>query len=1797
MCLSDKLFFYQLRRGIYYLRKRYIAKHISMKKATLTILALILIQVLAMAQHTGGIGRGDYSLSSTNPVVVTATSGTTGPTGYQTLKAAFDAINLGTHHGEITVKINGSTTETLSAVLYQSGYIPSPGKSIGSTYTLVNIYPTATGISISGNLDAPLVDLNGADNVTFDGRINMTGSADLTISNISASSTTGTSTIRFINDASDNLVKYCKIKGSSTDAAAGIVFFSTADVDAGSGNDANIIDNNDITCAADADRPLNAIYSFGTSESENSDITISNNNIYDFLNPGSHSRGIYLRSNTTSCTISGNSLYEMAPFVPTAYAVHQLIFVYNEGNNFTVSGNHIGGNSTNCSGTWTKAIESSDDNFTAIRMIVGNGAESNIQGNAIKNFSWSNAGSKGSGWNGISVLSGNVNVGTAAANIIGGSTGTGSITYYCGAGKGRLIGISLSEVGTKNVENNRIGSIAMAGTDPTQGHVFFGILNDCTGITTIRDNTIGSETTAGSINLSSPSTVGEQQVLGINNEGTGSVTISGNLIANMTNGTTNSDPGAPGLIHGITTWDGSNTISGNIVRDLTITNANNAEDFSASVIGIALNCTTAVVQSITGNTIYNLSNANASFDGNVIGLYYNGSTTASMVSKNFIHSLSVNASITTSANIYGIKIENGATTWSNNIISLGSNTSANIYGIYERGDEGNDNSLYYNTVYIGGVSVLYPMSYALYSAASTNTRNFRNNIFDNARRYSQKVPGGRLYLNYAVWFNYGVSDNLTLDNNDYYAPGLRGVLGHYQSKDVISLPMITGMDANSKSVDPGFASAGGTSAANYLPSAAVLVAATGTGITIDYGGNPRKATYPAMGAWEYNVTPPCANPTSGGTIAAGQAICSGMQPAELTSLTLPEGYTGTLEYKWQYSIISASSGFADIGTATGIIYAPGTLTQTTWFKRVARVTCKGDWTGAAESNVLTITVYTLPTATMAGTTAVCRDVTAPVITFTGANGTEPYRFAYTLNSGSAQTVTTTTGNSVTLPQTTATPGTFIYTLLSVTDAHDCNQSQAGTVIITVNPIPTVDAVNPQVLCNGSTTTAVAFTGAVAGTVYSWTNDNTGIGLMAQGTGDISGFTATNPGASPLVATIVVTPTFTNGSLSCTGPSKSFTITVNPLLPVGVSIEASANSRCNGTVIGYTATPVNAGINPLYQWKVNGNNVGTNNPLYVYIPIDGDVVNCVLTVVNPEACFVGGTAISNAIHMTVYPYLEVGVSIASSASQVCAGAPVTFTATPVNGGNSPSYQWMVNGINAGSNNQVFTFVPANGDQVSCKMTSNEQCVLANPATSNTLTMAVTPLLPVSVSISASANPVCTGTQVSFTATPINGGSNPEYQWKVNALNVGANNPVYAYVPSNGDVITCVLTANEVCMSGNPATSNAITLTVNPLPVPVLTGLVTVISGTTGVVYTTQTGQLNYTWNISPGGTITAGGTTADPTATVTWNTAGAQWISVNYTNPQTGCSGAAATQLNVTVTQASFIAITSPSGGEEWRLGSVHNITWNDNIAGDVTIELFKDGAYQQTIAAATPSTGTFEWTIASNQQPGAGYKVKITSMADPALYGMSSSVFTISYDLPINLEVRDIPIADGVNICFDALQTITVAGTGHTFVVQPGGSATFIAGQNILYLPGTTVQPGGYMHGYITQTAEYCWSLPPSFVSTSVSPKIDTSPASVVPRPVSRVPIPVSRVPIPASAWFRVYPNPTDGKFMVEYIGKDQPGTITVEVFGMKGERILTSEMTDVRKQEFSLEGRANGIYLVRIVAEEATKTVRVLKR
>jgi hypothetical protein len=98
----------------------------------------------------------------------------------------------------------------------------------------------------------------------------------------------------------------------------------------------------------------------------------------------------------------------------------------------------------------------------------------------------------------------------------------------------------------------------------------------------------------------------------------------------------------------------------------------------------------------------------------------------------------------------------------------------------------------------------------------------------------------------------------------------------------------------------------------------------------------------------------------------------------------------------------------------------------------------------------------------------------------------------------------------------------------------------------------------------------------------------------------------------------------------------------------------------------------------------------------------------------------------------------------------------------------------------------------------------------------------------------------------------------------------------------------------CTAANPAT---LPVQVQPLPVPTITGPSPVCATITGSVYITEANMTNYVWGISTGGTITAGQGTNS--ITVTWNTAGAQNVSVNY-NDGNGCTASTPTVLPVII---------------------------------------------------------------------------------------------------------------------------------------------------------------------------------------------------------------------------------------------------------------------------------------------------------
>lgn len=261
-----------------------------------------------------------------------------------------------------------------------------------------------------------------------------------------------------------------------------------------------------------------------------------------------------------------------------------------------------------------------------------------------------------------------------------------------------------------------------------------------------------------------------------------------------------------------------------------------------------------------------------------------------------------------------------------------------------------------------------------------------------------------------------------------------------------------------------------------------------------------------------------------------------------------------------------------------------------------------------------------------------------------------------------------------------------------------------------------------------------------------------------------------------------------------------------------------NAGGNGAVCTSESFPIVAATASNYTtvlWTTSGNgtfsNTGIVNP--VYTPGSQDIANgsVVLTITGDPG---SQCSMSSSMTLTLQNDLPVSVTINQVTPEVCIGSPATFQANPVNGGLTPSYQWKVNGVNAGTNSATFTYNPVNGDIVTVVLTSSIGCALNNPATSNPLVVNVTGNLVAGVSITASANNVCTGTPVTFTALPVNGGQNPSFQWKVNGSNAGTNSATFTYQPANGDVVTVVMTSNHLCAVQPIANSNAITMNVEP-----------------------------------------------------------------------------------------------------------------------------------------------------------------------------------------------------------------------------------------------------------------------------------------------------------------------------------------------------------------------------------------------
>lgn len=573
------------------------------------------------------------------------------------------------------------------------------------TYS-VKVYPTVSGLSITSANTTGTLNINGATNLTFDGRVNQTGAKDLVISNTNA----GTSyAVQFVNDAKSNTLQYLTIHSANTSTTSGTIVFAGST--GTTGNDNNLIDNCDIKDGAST--PLNAIYSAGTSTTvDNSGNTVSNSNIYNYFGAASASNGVLLASNSSAWTINANKFYQTATRTLTSGSQHRGInIITSSGNGYVITNNVIG--YANTAGTGVTTYTGSSGRFFGIELTASNtGTASSIQGNLISGVSLTSTSGTTSApgiFAGISILGGSVSVGNVTPNVIGSGTATGAISISNTA-NAYTYGIHASSTGTLIISNNVIGGITAASSTATIYSYFTGINNTGSAASvTITGNSIGGSVANSIVSGISGTTTASSSLIGITASGSSTaLTITGNTVNNITNYATGTSSiltgisntgspttatisnntvsntllatgtltgiggggpttltangnnvfsasvsGASGTIYGLSAGTSQFTINNNIIHDLAFTANSGAS--SSTIYGI-YDGSSPTVENITNNQIYNLSIAGASTStGHIIGgIYTNTTTSTKNFSGNTINGLTFANSSTGAAAVSGI---------------------------------------------------------------------------------------------------------------------------------------------------------------------------------------------------------------------------------------------------------------------------------------------------------------------------------------------------------------------------------------------------------------------------------------------------------------------------------------------------------------------------------------------------------------------------------------------------------------------------------------------------------------------------------------------------------------------------------------------------------------------------------------------------------------------------------------------------------------------------------------------------------------------------------------------------------------------------------------------------------------------------------------------------------------------------------------------------------------------------------------------------------------------------------------
>ncbi|MBX9851765.1 MAG: T9SS type A sorting domain-containing protein [Cytophagaceae bacterium] len=384
-----------------------------------------------------------------------------------------------------------------------------------------------------------------------------------------------------------------------------------------------------------------------------------------------------------------------------------------------------------------------------------------------------------------------------------------------------------------------------------------------------------------------------------------------------------------------------------------------------------------------------------------------------------------------------------------------------------------------------------------------------------------------------------------------------------------------------------------------------------------------------------------------------------------------------------------------------------------------------------------------------------------------------------------------TFNNATLPGATYTPsgadvtgGSVTLTLTTIGAACGPNILDQLLLTLPTPPAPPAVAGAPYTICNGSPAnmTVTTFTGNPG-----WFTAPTG-GTTVCGS-------CVNYSPSPTVNTTYYVEDVVSG---CPSPTRT-AVLVNVHNPLSPGAPSGNNSVCIGaTNEAYSIIALATGT--IYSWTPSPGAVitsgGTTNSILVDYP--GGSANGSLIVTVTNACGSTPSSLPITVNPVVTPIININQTVGTN--PICAGANAIFTATIGGGGPAPVYQWRINGSAVGTNSPSFTSTTlANGDVVSCDLTSNAPCVTTATVSSNNITMTVNPAPSNVVGVSPLVDTVCNGLDGLIIISPS--------QLSVNYQAFAGATPVSTVQAGNGTALNLTINNASLAAGTNNITIDA------------------------------------------------------------------------------------------------------------------------------------------------------------------------------------------------------------------------------------------------------------------------------------------------------------------------------------------------------------------------------------------------------